>query len=244
MSRFNSPQWAIQISQPLAKDVAASLSAPRMARHDQSGSDPELALANHAHNLLLCEALYPTLHMLEVVVRNRVHDVLTARFGRPDWYSMAWLSDADYKMVTEAENKLTQHNKALTPDNVIAALSFGFWCAIVNKRYESPTGLWPNLVPKVIPYAPKPLRSRKSLHSHMEAARYLRNRVFHHEPIRHLPNLRQRYLDLLTLLKMFSPNVRQHTATLCRFSSVLQAQPQLAPPPANVLTAPAAVEKA
>ncbi|MGN6283201.1 hypothetical protein [Frateuria sp.] len=167
--------------------------------------------------------------MLEIVVRNRIHDVLKAHFARADWYNMGWLTGTDYNMVSEAEGKLSQRNKALTPDNVVAALSFGFWCAMVNKRYESPRGLWPLLVPQVIPFAPKPLKSRKSLHSLMEGARFLRNRVFHHEPISHLPNLIQRHRDLLQLLKMFSPNVRQHTATLCRFASVLQSAPQLAP---------------
>jgi hypothetical protein len=230
MTRFNSPPWAVQITPVVASPVVSALSIARMTRFDPSGTDPEMGMANHAHNILLSEAFYPSLHMLEIVVRNRIHEVMTGHAGRPDWFYRIGLIRSDEDQVVDAENKLDSHGKALSPDNIIAALSFGFWCAVLNKRYESPNSLWPRLIPQLIPRAPKPLRSRKEVSGLMEQARKIRNRVFHHEPIAHRTDLKKQYDDLRTLLKMFSPEVGQHMTSICRFDVVRANAPKLTPP--------------
>ncbi|GLQ48728.1 hypothetical protein GCM10010872_01770 [Dyella flava] len=174
----------------------------------------------HAQNLLISEALYPALHMLEIVVRNRVHEVLSVHAGTPEWFYKVGLTSADLKLVKEAEDKLVQHSKPQTPDNLVAALSFGFWCAILNARYEHGGQFWPALIPKLVPRAPKPLRNRRDIADLMEKARKLRNRVFHHEPIAHISDLPDRYRSLMTLIKAFSPQVHGHLKTFCRFNEV------------------------
>jgi hypothetical protein len=225
MPGFNSPPWAALIDVKTAEAVVEAISRPRLAAYGIT-PDPDCDLtavvARHGRNIVVSESLYPLLHLLELVLRNRVHDAFRAHFGTDEWFRQPWLDAQERKQVEKAEADLKAHRYPTNPDDVVAALTFGFWCALFNRRYESShgRGLWPHLLRAVVPRAPRYARTREQLQSRLEKARRVRNRVFHHEPIAHWNNLASQYADLVELLGWFSPEAREHLAHICRFKSV------------------------
>lgn len=185
----------------------------------RSFGDPGIgAVARHARNITLCEAMYPVLHMLEVVMRNSIHDAFCGHFGARDWYDQEWLNDNHRRFVADAKNELSKRSKPHEPDRVIAELSFGFWCGMFHSNYEhGPRAAWPALLSVVMPKVPKSWRTRFKVQGRVEDARALRNRVFHHESIAHLPDLCERHRYLIELLGWFSPEARRHIEHVCRF---------------------------
>lgn len=170
---------------------------------DPQHPDPErVVLARYLLNLALCEALYPALHMLEVVLRNAVCRAATVRWpgsgaldpttGRLDCW-LDWeparspLLEVHQRMVDGAKVELTKLGYPLTEGRLIAALPFGFWTGMFSSPYGDPMPsqprLWPSLFTLAFPHAPAGGLRRSSLADELRQIRLLRNRVFHHEPI-------------------------------------------------------------
>lgn len=82
--------------------------------------------------------------------------------------------------VTVAIRHISQRGEMVTPDKIVAELTFGFWVTLLNSEYE--LTLWKGLR-LAFPYMPKKDRKRKNVSSPCNALRKLRNRVFHHESI-------------------------------------------------------------
>lgn len=189
-----------------------------------STSDTVEGLLNaHQRNVEISEALYPTLHMLEIVTRNRVHAAFSAYFRTATWYEGAWMTAAHAGFVRQAKLKIASRREAVTPDAVVSAMTFGFWCAMFGGSYECRGGPWPNALRAVAPSVPRAYRTRSKLSERLEQARALRNRVFHHVPVVQRSDLYDRHRALVELLGWLSPEARGHLAGVCRFRTVLAA---------------------
>src|SRR5262249_22123504 len=96
------------------------------------GDDLERAIRLYEWNRDLASALGATLGDVEVVVRNAMHEQLTAwstsRHGQPWWYldPGAVLTDRATKDITKARDRATYDGKPETPGRVVAELGFGF----------------------------------------------------------------------------------------------------------------------
>lgn len=172
-------------------NLVAGLSPKRLApylRHNDE--DCHRALAHYQWNLKLSEALYPVLHLNEVVFRNALHQTLTVEFKTEMWFEGDWLYESEKRSVEEVIKEIRKQKRDVTADRVVAQLTFGFWCSLCNKRYEHRQTLWPKLLRhKPLKQLPKRLRQRQSISKAVERLRRLRNRVFHHEPIWHWQDL-------------------------------------------------------
>src|SRR5207253_1732778 len=117
----------------------------------------ELALKLYCWNIALSESLYGPVQSLEVVVRNALHERLTAAFG-PTWYDSPACGLAGHLIgrVSDAKRSLTSHGKPHTPGRVIAELNFGFWLGMLTKRYD--TQFWRPHLYHAFPNASKPFR--------------------------------------------------------------------------------------
>lgn len=85
MAGFKSPEWASRIDTQTAGGVIDAISRPRLSSYGMipdPACDLVLIVARHGRNIVVCEALYPLLHLLEVVVRNRLHDATNAPWPR------------------------------------------------------------------------------------------------------------------------------------------------------------------
>lgn len=181
-------------------DIAALTGLPRLfsaARLEPylaaCDGDRTGALRLYAWNIEMTAAFWGPIAVLEVVVRNAMHDALRA--GREDDW---WNADAVHLMPRErravdgATDTLVRRGVARpTADQVVAATSFGFWVGLTDAgvprhptlSYE--TVLWQPRLATAFPH--RGALRRKGLHRLLDDVRRFRNRLAHHEPIHAAP---------------------------------------------------------
>jgi len=165
-------------------DLEKHFSAARLGRYRAScNGDVARAAKAYVNNMLLAEATMPMLNVLEIALKNGVHQRLITLYKRSDWWD-SWVSDPSFawqvREVVSAKAKLQRRAEALTPDKIIAELPFGFWSSLFNVQFQ--TILWKDLR-LIFPRCPKPQRQRHTVSSALNQIRELRNRVFHHEQL-------------------------------------------------------------
>ena len=62
------------------------ISRIRLERYRPPGGPNLHMLANYFWNMDLAEALFPTLHAVEVGLRNTIHTTLTGRYNTQEWW--------------------------------------------------------------------------------------------------------------------------------------------------------------
>ena len=210
-------------------ELIAGLSPQRLGPYlAYTQGDHYQALAHYHWNLRLSEALYPLLHLNEVVFRNGMHRALTREFDTENWFQGIWLHKREQrsieKVITELQNR--DGEQPINPDKVVAELTFGFWCSLCDTRYEHKQILWPKLLRHPpLKQLPKRQRQRKQLSRAVNRLRQLRNRVFHHEPIWHWKDLLQRHTDAIELLQWFNPEAARMLEHTDRFNEIYQQGP-------------------
>jgi len=199
-------------------DLEEALSLERFGRYlAWAGGDRERALDLYALNTRLSEALYTPLQVLEVVLRNRVHAVLTASRG-PRWFEDPSLLPGAHQpsQVAEAKAQLAEERKADDPGRVVAALTLGFWTAMLGARGEN---LWQTTLKAIARREDGKGLRRKDLSTPLTPIRLLRNRIAHHEPILAW-NLPKHHEAILRVTGWLSPAAAAWCRTLDRFDDV------------------------
>lgn len=209
--------------------LIAGLSPQRLSPYlVYSQGDQRRALALYHWNLQLSEALYPVLHLNEIIFRNSMHQCLMEEFDTENWFRGLWLHKREQRSIDKVVADLQKRDRQqpINADTVVAELTFGFWSSLCDTRYEHKQILWPRLLRHTpLKQLPKRQRQRKELSRAVNRLRQLRNRVFHHEPIWHWQDLPQRHRDAIELLGWFNPEaarILQHTD---RFQQIYQQGP-------------------
>lgn len=190
-----------------------------------AGGDDTLAVQLYSYNVQLSSALYSPLHMLEITLRNITDKRMISAYG-VDWLdNTRILTQFQLSDVANARGKLTRKRKTVSHGQLVAELSFGFWCSLFGKGSHH---LWGTL---------RPMFQAKGLHrSHiaqqLNDVRDLRNRVAHYEPILSLP-LAQRYAEITTLTGWLSPTAAAWVSQFSTWPAVYPSVPILAPDPAT-----------
>lgn len=209
--------------------LIAGLSPQRLGPYlAHSQGDYRLAMAHYHWNLRLSEALYPVLHLNEVVFRNAMHRALSTEFDTENWFQGLWLHKREQRSIEKviAELRKRDNEQPINPDQVVAELTFGFWCSLCDTRYEHKQILWPKLLRhSPLRQLPKRQRQRKELSRAVNRLRQLRNRVFHHEPIWHWKDLPRRHTDAIELLQWFNPEAARVLEHTDRFNEIYQQGP-------------------
>ena len=163
--------------------LSGAFSSQRLEKYiNLYNGDVMKVAAHYKANIALSESLYTSLSVFEVTLRNALSKELE-RMGRKDWYSVFPSNPALKSLtseVTVAIRHISQRGEMVSPDKIIAELTFGFWVTLLNSEYE--LSLWKSLR-LAFPHMPKKDRKRKNVSSPCNALRKLRNRVFHHESI-------------------------------------------------------------
>ena len=170
-------------------DVAGTIerivSSARFQRY-RTGAPTELdAVARYLWNIQLAESLIPSVAVLEIVLRNAVHRVLTDHAGTEFWFESI-LHQQTYDNIVQLIGTLTRRSgHPPGVDKIISEITFGFWAKIFARRYNS---LWwdqpPTLLAAVIPYHPNVARdTRTKVEARLEYFVALRNRMMHQEAI-------------------------------------------------------------
>ena len=182
-----------------------ALSHPRLSSYRKffsAASDAE-ALGLYQWNEDLSAALFRTISLVEIVLRNQFHKTLSGKYGAigatasKDWYlhlalNLQSKSKIDNVLHTRKGKQLVPRTPVPSPDDVISKLTFGFWSHLLDVSLDS-TGqsiLWPSLILDIVPGHRQRQETywRKTVHQDALFARIdlcneIRNRIAHHEPI-------------------------------------------------------------
>lgn len=201
-----------------AEPLEEALSLERFGRYlAWAEGDRARALDLYTLNTRLSEALYTPLQMLEVVLRNRIHAVLSVSV-QPRWFEVPGFLAVPHQneQVVEVLAALARERKEPTPGRVVAALTFSFWTTMLGTSYEN---LWQTSLNRIGRREDGKGLRRKDLSGPLTPIRLLRNRIAHHEPI--LPwDLPKHHDAMLRITGWLSPAAAAWCRALDRFDQV------------------------
>lgn len=162
-------------------------SASRVHPYREQTDSPEQTLLKYHQNIKIGILLLPSLHYLEICLRNQVDRALR------NLYSEEWLidppeqlnlSEQDIRKIQKIKGAVfkTRREEA-TQDDIVAQLSFGFWCSLLQKKYDPIIWQRKNVFKTVFPNIEKSKRTRKYIEPQIIEIKKVRNRIAHHEPI-------------------------------------------------------------
>lgn len=195
-----------------------TLSADRFATYlGWAGGDRNRAIALYTLNAGLSECFQAPLHMLEVALRNRIHHVMATIHGE-NWFDNALYqaNPVQADMLAKARRELADARKPEIPSRIVAALTFGYWTALVGREYED---LWQKTLKNIARREDGKGLTRKHFSQPLSPIRTLRNRIAHHEPILYW-DLPKHYEAILQLTHWLSPVAAQWCRDTSRFHAI------------------------
>jgi hypothetical protein len=204
------------------------LSAERLAPYRAAaGGDLSAAMALYEWNAEVSAALGTTLGHLEILLRNTMHDALTAwsaaRFGEPRWYLdpgqvLTYRAGRD---IDVARQRATFGNRLETSGRVTAELTFGFWRYLLSSRYDRT--LWVGCLQQAFPglYRRGMRRDADAAVSDLHLAR---NRMAHLEPMFNRP-IGTLQATALRVADWICPTSRDWMDAQCRVPQLLGKRP-------------------
>lgn len=212
------------------EDLYLALSHDRLEAHryPKGASDLEM-VTNYFWNIDLSEALFPCLHALELTLRNSIHNVFTEYYGTDMWFYYPGLLESGQLNQVALALRDAAKKPPLLSGKMVAALSFGFWVALLSDRYQRP--IWQQngyqLFQAVFPHASGPDFQRHLVHARLDRIRLLRNRVFHHEKIFHRTSLYQEHLAIHELIGWINPTMQSAILAVDDFDAIFNSRAQV-----------------
>jgi hypothetical protein len=164
----------------ITEEIKSFISHPRFNIYlEEANYNTNAAYQLYLINIELSEALYPALSLLEISLRNAIHQKLKEYFNDDFWFKNQ-LPGEFQTAIQRAERKIQFQKKTVTADGIIAELNFGFWNRLFN-RYHAKL-LWKPLR-TIFVHLPKQEKQRKNIDESLHRIRNIRNRVYHYEPI-------------------------------------------------------------
>jgi hypothetical protein len=205
------------------------ISADRLAPYKlAAGGELQAALDLYQWNAEASAAFWVVLGHLEILVRNAMHEQLTAlsvsRRAGPAWYlALAGdLSSEACATIADARRHVTANGRAETAGRVVAELPFGFWRYLLASRYERT--LWRTSLYRAFPGQGR----RQPVHARLADLHQLRNRIAHHEPVHNRP-LARLHDDAMIVAEWACPGTRTWIAARSAVPRLLASRPRPAP---------------
>jgi hypothetical protein len=182
------------------KDLRQYFSSARISRYLTATANSSTRAAKlYKANLKVTQAFHPLLGIVEVILRNRVNDVLTAYFTDPDWIinqksgfmidpSLVYIhkktrrrirNEFLKKEVEKAERRLRKTGALVTSGRIIAEQTFGFWTDLFEVHHYKLLAGKPIQIFSSLPSG----HGRKQVNDELDKIRRFRNRINHNEPI-------------------------------------------------------------
>ena len=211
------------MQESFSNSLIISISESRFGPYQRADNSNYGPFARYLWNIALGESLYSTIQGLEVTLRNGIHNVATRSFGRSDWFNSILVAQ-EIRILNIADIRLKQSGKSPNSEDLVAALPLGFWVNLFYSRYEQK--LWPRILKDVFPYIPARLRRRDYISRRLNPIRHLRNRVFHHEPVWHWPDLERHHDNSLEVIGWINPDMLNLVKLVDRFPEVYGRGPE------------------
>lgn len=188
--------------------------------HVKCNNNKNDALIAYSWNIELSQSLYPALQILEIALRNSLHKAISSIYKTESWFELSFLYEREKQDVLKAKEKLKKDKKPIESCRLIAELSFGFWTSLFDVRYEHNQILWPKLFKFIFTFLPKGQRTRPFLSRELNRIRFLRNRIFHYEPIWHWRDLPDQHNSIIHLINGLSHPASNYFNILDRFTEI------------------------
>ncbi len=194
--------------------------APYVAKTD---GDHDKAVALYVWNARISAAMFETLHHVEVILRNAIDSrfapVDAAAPPRETWLAdPAVLNEASRQRVHATAARISREGKTPTRGRVVAGLSFGFWRALFDKKYDR---LWVSHLHRAFPGGSG---NRAEIATLISKLVPFRNRLAHHETIIGRP-IATHYEEMLTLARLVDPDARVWIEQISQVKAVLDGRP-------------------
>ena len=224
-------QPAASSEEELLGALEAAFSPQRLRTYRRVTADRAKALDLYVWNTAMSAAFYGPLQVLEVVLRNAMHERLAGCYGAA-WYDepAAGLDAKSRARIAAAKSDVARNGHGPHPHRLVSALSFGFWVSLLgeggyldadgHRRADFETTLWRPALRRAFPH--RTVLSRGQAYEPLNDLRKLRNRIAHHEPIfdRSLLDEHQRILDVTGWI---SPEARTWIERHSRVPELLDA---------------------
>lgn len=166
------------------------------------------SIDEYIKNLQLSNEFYIPLSILEISLRNSLNDFFNDRVGK-DWlFDKEFIKPQLQIKIDTATKILKQQNKAITQDNIIAELSFGFWIMLLKKpfqeylRYKDLKVIFPNIVSE------KDIKvNRHYIFTKVNKIRLFRNKVLHFDKIINKAEYEDIQEEIYLILKYFDESL-------------------------------------
>jgi hypothetical protein len=188
-----------------------SVSAPRLASYRAAPPAESSSLdvvILYLENIKRAQQVMPGLHLLEVTLRNQMHNALTTALGSSDWYDAPYLlKKQQLDQLAKARSKIQAAGKSETPDYIVAEITLGFWVGLFANPYEQLHRQNPTILKNVFPRVPRHFRTRSGMSALLGPLRDLRNRVSHWERVTNGSLLNQRTADIKKIIGWMNPAI-------------------------------------
>ncbi len=166
-------------------------------------------IANYFWNVALSESLYPTLHAVELALRNSIHATLSVRGRTSTWWNNRYtINTGSLRRLNKVrDDYFDEFGIPITPDRLVSRLNFGFWVIMLSGSQQQ--WIWKdkknNWIDVAFPYrAGVPI---EGIYTRFDSIRVLRNRIMHHECIFDRPDLRREHADIHQAIQWISPDL-------------------------------------
>lgn len=212
------------------RDFRQYFSASRVNRYlVATGNSKTRAVRLYKANLKTAQAFHPLLGVLEVVLRNKINDILSSHFTDADWIinqKTGFMSDHSLRFrhkrtglrkindylkseIEKAEKRLRKSSTPVTSGKIIAEQSFGFWTELFEVHHYRLLKGKPIQIFISLPTG----HGRKEVNDELIKVRRFRNRINHNEPICFNGNkidfteTLEVYHSIMNLLKWMDPEI-------------------------------------
>ncbi len=197
--------------------LEALISEQRLKTYDRLfNGNRAKAIEYYQLNIKIAQSLYPLLLYAEVSLRNMIHRSCMVHFKTDQWFQFCQQEEQLTKWDL-VKKRIGENFHKPSTDKIIAELTFGFWCSLLNKRnaryfWKPLQHAFPNLGSSV---------KREKLASTINQIRKFRNRIFHYEPIcNDLNMLWVNYLHIIQLLNWINPELANWLKSMDNFESL------------------------
>lgn len=220
-------------------------SASRMERYLlASGNDEKKAIELYRANLQVSKAFHPLIGIFEVILRNRLNDILGDHFADANWIlnqragfmvdpalRYRYKRSGEFRQndflkreVDKVEKRLIKAGKPVVAGAILSEQTLGFWTDLFEVHHYRLLRGKPIQIFSALP----PGYGRKEVSAALDTIRRFRNRIFHHEPICFKGNttsFKQAlvvYESLISVLTWINPQILKMLMDVDEVHSVVQ----------------------
>ena len=215
--------------EPLWHVVERAVSEPRFAGYLQASQDKgDRALELYQWNSEISSAFWGQLGHMEIALRNTISNRIQLYSQKihkdADWTTLAQqkqiLANDELLRIKEAMDRVAKNKKENSIDQIISELPLGFWSTLLSKRYRN---LWPELAGGFLGLAGRDLTELAKL---VQQARWLRNRIGHHNRIWNI-ELTSHHLGILRITQIIDPELEQWLSSVSAIPELMKHRPRV-----------------